>query len=74
MAYIKASPDKILAEQWNSYEVKVQGDHFTASLNGKAILDGHDSKHAGPGVIGFQCNKTAVNRIEFRNLKILPLK
>lgn len=74
VGYIKASPVKILSEQWNRYEVKVQGDHFTAILNGKTVLDGHDSKHAGPGVIGFQCNKTSVNEIEFRSVKILPTK
>jgi hypothetical protein len=73
VGHVKASPAKILADQWNNYEVKVEGDHFIAILNGKTILDGHDSTHTGSGVIGFQCNKNNANKIEFRSLKILPL-
>jgi hypothetical protein len=73
VGHAKATPTKILADQWNNYEVKVQGDHFIAILNGKTILDAHDSTHTGAGVIGFQCNKDLINKIEFRSLKILPL-
>jgi hypothetical protein len=40
-------------------------------LNGKTILDDHDAKHT-EGVIGFQCQPG--NKIEFRNVKLLPLK
>ncbi len=68
---VKASPTKILANQWNSYEIRAEGDHFVIILNGKSLLDAHDSKHAA-GVIGFQCQKD--NRIEFRNIKLQPLK
>jgi hypothetical protein len=63
----KASPVKILPNQWNKYEVVTQGDHFVVTLNGAKLLDVHDSKHAS-GVIGFQCQKD--NRIEFRNIRI----
>jgi hypothetical protein len=68
---VKASPTKILADQWNSYEIRAEGDHFVIVLNGKSLLDARDSKHAA-GVIGFQCQKN--NRIEFRNIKLQPLK
>jgi hypothetical protein len=68
---VKASPVKIIPDQWNSYEITAKGDHFVAVLNGKTILDAHDAKHAS-GVIGFQCQKD--NRIEFRNIKLLPVK
>ncbi len=67
---VKASPVKILPDQWNSYEITAKGDHFVIVLNGKTLLDAHDAKHAS-GVIGFQCQKD--NRIEFRNIKVLPL-
>jgi 3-keto-disaccharide hydrolase len=63
----KASPVKILAEQWNSYEITADGDHFVIVLNGKTLLDTRDSQHAS-GVVGFQCQKD--NRIEFRNIKL----
>lgn len=68
---IKAADTKILAGQWNSYDIRAQGDHFTIVLNGKTLLDGRDAKHAA-GVIGFQCQLN--NRIEFRNIKLQPLK
>jgi len=68
---LKASPTKILPDQWNSYEITADGDHFVIVLNGKALLDGHDSKHAS-GVVGFQCQKD--NRIEFRTIKLKPIQ
>ena len=64
---IKADPVKIIPDQWNSYEISAQGDHYVIVLNGKKILDGSDSKHAS-GVIGLQCQPN--NPISFRNLKL----
>jgi len=66
-----AEPTKILGDQWNKYEITADGDHFLVVLNGKKLLDTHDSKHAS-GVIGFQCQKE--QQIEFRNIRILPRK
>ena len=62
---------KILPDQWNKYEITVEADHFHIVLNGKTLLDGHDSKHALQVVIGFQCQKD--NRIAFRNIKLKPI-
>ena len=67
---VKAPPTKILPDQWNSYDITADGDHFVIVLNGKTLLDAHDGAHAS-GVIGFQCQKD--NRIEFRNIKLRPL-
>ncbi len=64
---LKAEPVKILPDEWNKYEVRAEGDHFVVILNGKTILDGHDSKHAS-GVIGLQCQPK--NPIAFRNISI----
>jgi hypothetical protein len=69
---IEASPTKILADQWNSYDVTADGDHFVVIFNGQKLLDGHDSKHSS-GVIGLQYN-TGGGKIEFRNIKIRPIK
>jgi hypothetical protein len=66
---IKAPPTKILADQWNDYDITANGDHYLIVLNGKTLLDTHDSAHLS-GVIGFQCQKDY--RIEFRNIRILP--
>ena len=68
---LKSAPTKILPDQWNSYDITADGDHFVVVLNGKTLLDAHDSKHAS-GVIGFQCQKD--NRIEFRNIKLKAMK
>jgi hypothetical protein len=70
--HIDAEPTKILADQWNSYDVTAEGDHFVIVLNGKKVLDGRDSKHSS-GVIGLQYN-TGGGKIEFRNIKIRPIK
>src|SRR5215813_2513947 len=51
---LKASPVKILPDQWNQYVITARGDHFVIVLNGKTLLDSRDSKHAS-GVIGFRC-------------------
>jgi hypothetical protein len=68
---LKAAPVKILEGQWNDYNIKAVADHYVVVLNGKTILDDHDSRHA-EGLIGFQCQPG--NKIEFRNVKLLPLK
>jgi hypothetical protein len=69
---IEAEPAKIVADQWNSYDVTADGDHFIVIYNGRKVLDGHDSKHAS-GVIGLQYN-TGGGKVEFRNIKIKPVK
>src|SRR5436190_5608178 len=68
---VKASPVKIIPDQWNRYEITAEGDHFVIVLNGTTLLDAHDSKHSA-GVIGFQCQRD--NRIEFRSIRLLPMK
>ena len=68
---LKASPTKILPDQWNKYDITAKGDHFVVMLNGKTVLDARDPKHK-EGVIGFQCQKD--QRIEFRNIKLQRLK
>jgi hypothetical protein len=67
---LKADPVKIKPDDWNHYTITADGDHFVVVLNGKTILDAHDSKHAS-GVIGFQCQPN--NPIEFRNIKLRPI-
>jgi Domain of Unknown Function (DUF1080) len=64
---LKATPTTILDNQWNDYDITADGDHFVIVLNGKTLLDDHDSKHAS-GVIGFQCQKS--NKIELRDIRI----
>lgn len=66
---VKASPTKIIPNEWNQFEITVAGDHFVVLLNGDKLLDARDPAHAS-GVLGFQCQRD--QRIEFRNIKLLP--
>jgi hypothetical protein len=68
---VKAMPASIISDHWNSYEITVDGDHFVVVLNGKTLLDAHNSKHPTGDVIGLQCNKD--NKIEFRDIMLKPL-
>jgi hypothetical protein len=68
--HIAAKKARLKPNQWNNYEVEVQGDHFVVKLNGRKILDGRD-KESKIGHIGLQYNKD--NKIEFRNIKLKPL-
>lgn len=65
---VKAPATKILADQWNDYDIRAEGDHFVVALNGKPLLDAQEGAHKS-GVVGFQCQKDY--RIEFRNIRIL---
>jgi hypothetical protein len=69
---------------WNSYEITVQGQHYTVKLNGVSVTDfnfvvGSDTAHpdrglpstiASPRFIGLQ---THTGRVAFRNIQIKPL-
>jgi hypothetical protein len=67
--HVRAKKAKIKADQWNAYEIRIEGDRFQVTLNGKKILDSRDAKSKA-GHIGLQANK---DRIEFRNIKLKPL-
>ena len=67
---VKAPTVRILGDKWNDYDITAMGDHFVVLLNGKPLLDAHDSAHKS-GVIGFQCQVN--NKIEFRNIRISPI-
>ena len=68
---VKASPTRILPDQWNQFDITADGDHFVIVLNGKTLLDVREPTHKA-GVIGFQCQKD--QRIEFRNIKMRPVQ
>ncbi|MEJ2010120.1 MAG: DUF1080 domain-containing protein [Acidobacteriota bacterium] len=68
---VKALPARIIPDRWNRYEITADGNHFVVVLNGKTLLDAHNSKHLTGNVIGLQCNKN--NKIEFRDIMLKPL-
>lgn len=69
---LKAGSTRIIPGRWNSYQITADGDHYVIVLNGKTLLDGHDSKHVSAGAIGFQCQKD--NKIEFRRIRLRPIQ
>lgn len=66
---------KIVPDQWNTIEATVNGDHFVVILNGRKVVDAHDSRRAS-GRIGLQLahpEDVTHADIEFRNLKLRRL-
>ncbi len=60
---------KIVLNEWHTFEVTAQGDHFVVLYDGAKVLDAHHSAFKN-GAIGLQY--TGQN-VEFRNIKIKPL-
>ena len=58
-------------DAWHSYEVVMDGGHVVIKLDGETILDYTDPKPTGRGFIGLQHNS---GRVEFKNVKLRPLK
>lgn len=56
-------------DQWNSYDITMQGDHITIYLNGVKTVDGHDGNFSS-GPIGLQWGS---GNIKFRNVRIRAL-
>ena len=66
----KAPPETaFVANQWNTYEITADGDHLIVVLNGKTVLDIHDSKSSS-GPFRLQYMKFPM---EFRNIKVRPI-
>jgi 3-keto-disaccharide hydrolase len=66
---------KIIANQWNTFDVTVDKDHFVVLFNGRKVVDANDSRR-GSGTIGLQLAHPEDVRqanIEFRNLKVRRL-
>lgn len=68
--YAKAQPAKLIPDQWNQYDIRVEGSHFVIKLNDEVVFDGHNPTHA-VGVIGLQGNID--KPIEFRGIKLKPV-
>jgi hypothetical protein len=61
---------KLIADQWNHFEITADGDHMTVVLNGVKTTDIHDSRSA-EGRFRLQYQKFP---IEFKNLKLKPIQ
>jgi len=55
--------------QWNTYEVRAEGDHLVVTLNGEVTADVHDGAHpAGPLTLQY-----AAGVVKFRRVDVRPL-
>ena len=66
----RLSPVSPAANKWHTYVLEVRGDHISATLDGKKVLDGHDAKYKS-GYLGLQHHQNM--KIEFRNIQIKRL-
>ncbi|HMF75235.1 MAG TPA: DUF1080 domain-containing protein [Bryobacteraceae bacterium] len=57
---------------WNSYEIRADGDHIRLTFNGVVTIDTHD-KASSKGIIALQLHAGPEMRVEFRNLKLKKL-
>ena len=61
-------------EKWNTYEVRVEGNHLTVKLNGKTTADVQDQRLTAGGTIALQeGGRGEFGLVRFRNVKIRPL-
>ena len=67
--HVSAKKADFKPDEWNAYEIRVDGDQWSIKLNGKPILAAADGK-SKIGHIGMQSNGF---KIEFRNIKLKPL-
>ncbi|MEW2922141.1 DUF1080 domain-containing protein [Muricauda sp. ANG21] len=60
---------------WNRMTIRARGNRLEYWINGIKIMDfvDDDPKGSKEGMIGFQIHDGSVMKIEFRNVKVLPL-
>jgi hypothetical protein len=57
------------ADQWNTFDIVMDGDHLMVTMNGTVVVDTNDATFAN-GPIAFQWS---AGTVRFRNLKLRPL-
>lgn len=65
--------DVVHLKDWNTYEIRCEGDHITVTLNGKVTADIHDSARLR-GIIALQLHAGPPMEAYFRNIRIKPLE
>ena len=58
---------------WNRIRLEARGDTFTVWLNGRQVTRYTDPKYKDPGPIGLQIHGGVLMKVEFRDLRALPL-
>ena len=58
---------------WNRIRVEAKGGTFTVWLNGEQVSQYRSAMHKDPAPIGLQIHGGLVMKVEFRDLRALPL-
>ena len=63
-------------EHWNRMTIRARGNRLEYWVNGIKVIDyvDHDPKASREGIIGFQIHDGSVMKIEYRNIRVLPLE
>jgi len=72
-AQAKRAGELLKAGDWNRLRVQAEGDTFTVWLNGEQVSSYTNAKYAEPGPIGLQIHGGLVMKVEYRDLRALPL-
>jgi len=64
--------DVVHLKDWNTYEIRCEGDHITITLNGKVTADIHDSVRLR-GIIALQLHAGPPMEAYFRDIRIKEL-
>lgn len=64
------------SEEWNRLTIRARGNRLEYWINGVKVMDyiDQDPKASDKGVIGFQIHNGSVMKVEFRNIRVLPLE
>ena len=73
-AQAKRAGELLLPGDWNRIRVRAEGDTFTVWLNGEEVSRYTTPQPSAPGPIGLQIHGGLVMKVEFRNLRALPLE
>lgn len=67
--HFKADPVHPAPGQWHSIEATLAGDHISVKLDGRAVVDGKNSRARG-GYVDLSCSKAG--KAQFRNVLLRP--
>ncbi len=72
-AQAKRAGEFLKPGDWNRIRIRAKGDTFTVWLNGEPVSQYTSPKYADPAPIGLQIHAGLTMKVEFRDLRALPL-
>ena len=73
-AQAKRAGEFLKPGDWNRIRIRAKGDTFTVWLNGEPVSQYTSPKYADPAPIGLQIHAGLTMKVEFRDLRALPLE